>query len=139
MYVLATYLSIGMWAVDQYRPCSTYVSSLDDARPRGPRSRPAVEVGNGLGEVLLEVAGEARARPARRPARDGARLTEVWNRRTCDEVAGQLLDLDEEAGGLAGAGAPPTILTLTSAHSPSREVADARARRPWSVENRTRS
>ena len=34
-----------------------------------------------------------------------ARLTEVWNRRTRERSRGQLLDLDQHAGGLAVEGA----------------------------------
>ena len=75
------------------------------------------------GQELGEVAGEPGS-----PGQVGqvaiARLTEVWKRRTCDRSAGQLLDLDQHAGGLARRGRRRLIVTLTSAHSPSREVAD---------------
>ena len=45
MYVVATYSSIGTWPVAQYRPCSTYVSSLVTPASRIAKSA-AVEVGN---------------------------------------------------------------------------------------------
>ena len=76
-----------------------------------------------LGDVLGEVAGEAGLAGPRRPAGDGPGDRGV-EQADLGEVPGELLDLDQEAGGQARRGAPPTILTLTSAHWPLPRVAD---------------
>ena len=99
LYFLRTYLIIGWWPVAQYRPCSTYVSSLTMPASRIAKSA-AVEVGN----VCARYSAKSPVKPGSpgHSARSRSRvLTEVWNRRTCERFAGQLLDLDEHAGGLA--------------------------------------
>ena len=69
-------------------------AGLEDREVGGGRGREL------LGEELGEVAGEARLARPRRPARDGAadRRVEEADAR---QVARQLLDLDEHAGGQA--------------------------------------
>ena len=102
------------------------VEALLDVRLLGDDARlEDREVGGGrrpelLREVLGEVAGEAGlARPVR-PGRERAADGRV-EQADAGQVAGQLLDLDEHAGGQP-ADAPPSIFTLTSAHSPSRRM-----------------
>ncbi len=78
-------LDVGVFARD---------AGLEDREVGGRRGREL------LGEVLLEVAGEAGLAGPRRPGRERARDGGV-EQAHARQVARQLLDLDEEAGGLA--------------------------------------
>ena len=91
-------------------------AGLEDREVAGLRGREA------LGHVVLEAAGEARLAGPVRPARDRARHRGV-EQADLREVGGEPLDLDEERAGLAVEGRWRSILTFTSAHSPSRRSA----------------
>ena len=73
-----------------------------------PASRTAKSAAVEVGNVWARNSAKSPVKPGS-PGHVGqlaiARLTEVWNRRTRDRSAGQRLDLDQHAGGLAVQGA----------------------------------
>ena len=118
-YFSTTYSSIGSWPVFQYRPCWTYVSSDVTPASRIAKSA-AVEVGN----VCARYSAKSPVKPGS-PGHVGqlaiARLTDVWKSRTRDRSPVSSSTLTSMPA-VSPADGPPTIFTLTSAHSPLRRM-----------------
>ncbi len=93
------YLISGWYAVSQYCCCWTYVSSLTIPASSTAKS-PACEDGN----LSATKSSKLPVKPGS-PCQVGhdaiARVTDVWNSRTCETVGVEPLDLDEHRAGVA--------------------------------------